>query len=201
PLTPCRGGHGLVVNLKAAHAKNLPSRETAYPIADPDLARERRAGDDQPMSLQEEDPVYRQSEVPGRRLLLTALENLCNARSDLVQPLSGDGREPNDRRALQGCSCRQDLDFLLDLGDSRVGRQIDLRDYEDRAVDPEQVEDVQVFLGLRHHAVVGCDGEEHEVDAVGSREHVADEALVSWNIDDSGARAAGKVQVREAQVD
>ena len=58
-----------------------------------------------------------------------------------------------------------------------------------------------MLLGLRHDAVVGGDREEDEVDAVRAGEHVADEALVPGHVDDAGARAAGEVQVGEAQVD
>ena len=60
---------------------------------------------------------------------------------------------------------------------------------EDAAPHAEQVQDVEVLLGLRHHAVVGGDGEQHEVDAVRAGEHVADEALVAGHVDDADARA------------
>ncbi len=58
-----------------------------------------------------------------------------------------------------------------------------------------------MLLGLGHHAVVGCDGEQHEVDAVGAGEHVADEALVAGDVDDAGASAVGQREVGEAEVD
>ena len=58
-----------------------------------------------------------------------------------------------------------------------------------------------MLLGLRHHAIVGGDREEHEIDAVRPGQHVADEALVPGNIHDAGPRAVGKIQVREPQID
>jgi hypothetical protein len=58
-----------------------------------------------------------------------------------------------------------------------------------------------MLLGLRHHAVVGRDGEEHEVDTVGAGEHVADEALVAGDVDDAGAGAVGEGEVGEAEID
>ena len=58
-----------------------------------------------------------------------------------------------------------------------------------------------MLLGLRHHAVVGCDGEQHEIDAVRAGEHVADEALVAGDVDDTGAGAVGQREVGEAEVD
>ena len=58
-----------------------------------------------------------------------------------------------------------------------------------------------MLLALGHHAVVGGDGEEHEVDAVGAGEHVADEALVAGDVDDAGAGAVGQGEVGEAEID
>src|ERR1700674_1514819 len=63
------------------------------------------------------------------------------------------------------------------------------------------MEDVEMLLGLRHHAVVGGDGEEYEVDAVRAGEHVADEALVPGDVDDAGAGIVGKGEVGEAEID
>ena len=58
-----------------------------------------------------------------------------------------------------------------------------------------------MLLGLRHHAVVGCDGEQHQIDAVRAGEHVADEALVAGDVDDTGAGAVGQREVGEAEID
>ncbi len=49
-----------------------------------------------------------------------------------------------------------------------------------------------MLLALRHHAVVGRDREEHQVDAMRARQHVADEALMAGNVDDPRARAVGQ---------
>ncbi len=85
--------------------------------------------------------------------------------------------------------------------DARGVGEVGLGDDEDAAARAEQMEDVEMLLGLRHHAVVGGDGEEHEVDAVGAGEHVADEALVAGDVDDAGAGAVGEGEVGEAEID
>ena len=189
------------MNLKAAHAEQLIPWKRANPVAEAELAALRRARDDQAVSLEHEHPIHRQPEVAGRRRFRPAPHDLRDLRAELVQPLTGHERERNDRRVLQRCPGRQDPDLLLDLRDSRRRRQIDLRDHEDRAVDPEQMENVEMLLGLRHHAIVGRDREEHEIEAVRPGQHVSDEALVSRNVDDAGAGAVGKIQVREPQID
>ena len=58
-----------------------------------------------------------------------------------------------------------------------------------------------MLLGLRHHAVVGGDGEQHEVDAVRAGEHVADEALVARDVDDARPGAVREIEVGEAEID
>ena len=79
--------------------------------------------------------------------------------------------------------------------------QIGLGDDEDGASDPEEMKDVQVFDGLRHHAIVGRDREQHQVDAVGAGEHVADETLVPRDVDHARAPAAWQFKRRKAQID
>ena len=54
---------------------------------------------------------------------------------------------------------------------------------------------------LRHHALVGRDDEQHQVDAADARQHVLDEALVAGHVDDPDGQAAGLLEEREAQVD
>ena len=51
-----------------------------------------------------------------------------------------------------------------------------------------------MLLALRHHAVVGRDREQHQVDPVRAGQHVADEALVAGDVDHAGARAVGSVK-------
>ena len=48
---------------------------------------------------------------------------------------------------------------------------------------------LQVLAGLRHHAVVGGDHQQREVDAGDAGEHVAHEALVAGHVDEADARA------------
>ena len=84
---------------------------------------------------------------------------------------------------------------------SRPVGEIDLGERDDSAPGAEQVQDVEVLLGLRHHAVVGGDDEQHEIDAVRAGEHVADEALVPRHVDDAGGAPVAEIEVRESEID
>ena len=89
----------------------------------------------------------------------------------------------------------QDLKFLVDVADSRLRGEVGFRDHEDGASNPEQMQDVEMLLRLRHHAVVGRDGEEHQVDAVGAGEHVPDESLVARHVHDARAGVVRQSQI------
>ena len=50
---------------------------------------------------------------------------------------------------------------------------------------PEQIDDRQMLARLRHHAVVGGDDQQHEIDAGRARQHVVDEPLVARHVDEA----------------
>ena len=80
--------------------------------------------------------------------------------------------------------------------------EVALGQRDDAARDAEQVEDREVLARLRHHAFVGGDDEQREVDAADAGEHVLDEALVAGHVDDADLlRRSGSVQPGEAEVD
>ena len=45
--------------------------------------------------------------------------------------------------------------------------------------------DIQMLLSLRHDAVVGGDGEQDEINAMGPRQHVLDKTLVTGHVDNA----------------
>ena len=67
--------------------------------------------------------------------------------------------------------------------------------------DAEQVDDRQMLARLGHHAFVGGDHEQREVDAADAREHVLDETLVSRHVDDADLFPAREREPGEAEVD
>jgi hypothetical protein len=61
--------------------------------------------------------------------------------------------------------------------------------------------DREVLARLRHHALVGGDHEQHEVDAGRAGHHRAHEALVARHVDEAEAQPAAEVERREAELD
>ncbi len=68
-------------------------------------------------------------------------------------------------------------------------------------LDAEQVDDRQMLARLRHHAVVGGDDQQHEVDAGRAGQHVVDEALVARHVDEAEHAAVRRRQIGEAEID
>jgi hypothetical protein len=58
-----------------------------------------------------------------------------------------------------------------------------------------------MFFGLRHHSFVGSDDEQGQVYSAYAGQHILDEMLMPWYIDDTYLPAAGQLQPGEAEVD
>ena len=83
--------------------------------------------------------------------------------------------------------------------------EIDLGQRDDPAPDAEQIDDREVLARLRHHAVVGRDDQQHEVDAGRAGQHVVHELLVPGHVDEAersrrpasaGRRSRGRSRCR-----
>src|SRR5690606_34727972 len=68
-------------------------------------------------------------------------------------------------------------------------------------VDAQEIEDLQVFLGLGHPAFVGRDHKQHQPDAANTGQHIADEAVVTRHVHDARFPARGQRQPGKSEVD
>ena len=77
---------------------------------------------------------------------------------------------------------------------------VDLVEHDDPARKAEQREDLQVFAGLRHHAVVHGDDQHGELARGDAGDHVVDEAVVAGDVHeaDAGGIRVAQVCVGEA---
>ena len=57
-----------------------------------------------------------------------------------------------------------------------------------------------MLFGLRHNAVVGGDGKQHEIDAVRAGEHILDKALVAGHVDDARRSTVRQIEMGETAV-
>ena len=82
-----------------------------------------------------------------------------------------------------------------------VVNDVALREGHDPALDAEDSQDREVLARLRHDAFVERDDEQDRVHRADPREHVADEVLMSRDIDDAHVRSAREDKPRESEVD
>ena len=189
------------MDLNAAHAELLAAGNRVHVLAGPHLAGQGGAGDNDAMSLEHEHPVHRQAKEAAGGRPVDTLQEVEDACPHILQTRFRNRREVHHRRSFQSGLERQDLDLLFHLPDSRLGHQVHLGDDEQGGAHAQEMDDVQVLLGLRHDAVVRGHREEHQIDAVGAGQHVADEALVAGHVDDARLGAVRQRQVGEPQVD
>ena len=94
---------------------------------------------------------------------------------------------------------------MCDFGGDRfatLGRhEIDFGQRHKAMIDAEQIDDGEMLARLRHHAVVGSDDQQDEVDAAGPCQHVVNELLVTWNVHEAQYGAFGRGQIGETEID
>jgi len=123
----------------------------------------------------------------------------CGAQG--VDAIAADAGNRKDRCAGQWPGGQQVFDLLFNFGDALLLDAVDLGQRYQRATDAEQLDDGQVFAGLRHDAIVSGDHQQHAVDAAGAGQHVVYETLVARHVDKAGEAAFTEVGVDVAEVD
>ncbi len=92
-------------------------------------------------------------------------------------------------------------DLALDQLVPHLVDEVDLGERDHAVPDVEQVDDLQVLSGLRHDAFVCGHDQQHHVDPVRARKHVADESRMARNVDDADLAPAREAHVGEAEID
>jgi len=132
---------------------------------------------------------------------LRGFDRLADRGAQFRNPLAGQRRNGHHGRIDQRRIGEERGDLLpgerceIGLGG------IDLGQGHDPAIDPEQFTDCDVFARLGHHAFVGRDDEQHEIDPRSPRHHGSDEPFVTGHVDDTHAAAVVEVEGRKAQAD
>ena len=196
---PARGAlDGLVVDLDAAHA-HAARRAAAATSTSPrrDRARPQRAGDDRARAADGERRgrrAARGSPPPSPRGRAGARRRASSAARSSSTPVAGARRARHDLDAAAAARAA-----------SRSARAGSARSAFVTATTPSSTPSAAQHRGvlarLGHHAVVGGDDHQVEVDAGRPGDHRAHEALVAGHVDDRQPRARGQRERREAELD
>ena len=191
-----------VLRVDRAHARREAGRADGHVVADVDVARQHRAGDDGAGARQRERSGRpRGGSGPARRApsTLAAAANRRSRSASMPSPVTDEtGRMSAPASPVPSSAFAISA---VDLGAPLGRREIGLGQRDDAARDAEQVDDRQMLARLRHHAVVGGDDQQHEVDAGRAGQHVVHEPLVPGHVDEAEHRAVRRRQVGEAEID
>ncbi len=159
-------------------------------VADRDPTGVRRAGDDGAGAGEREDAIDRQ---PKAGAVVDAgagrSRGVDQQRAHAVDAGAAHGRRDDQRRSRERRSLGQLARRAADLVDALAADAIGLGDDDRTAPHAEQAEHGEVLARLRHHAVVGGDEQQREVDAGRAREHGAHQPLVAGHVDEADALA------------
>ena len=190
-----------VLRVDRANPRRQPRRRDRDAVIDRDRARQHGAGHHRAGAGQRERTVHRQPEtaVGGTRTELA--RDLQQLRAQCRNAFAGRNGDGNDARRGEPGRLQYVGNFLRDLLLPRDIDQIGLGQRDNAAFDVEQVDDGEVFAGLRLDAVIGGNHQHHEIDAGGPRQHVVDEAFMAGHIDEAEHRTVGIRQIGEAEID
>ena len=196
-----RALHGISMRLKAAGAGPVPCRKNLELVPHYQSTRYDRPRHDRTEAVPREDAVHGHAEQALRRTDGRPLRQGEEGRTQLVEPGPRTGGDTQDGSLLQERAGHELARLHLGEGLRLRVRQVALGEDDEAAGDPEQPADREVLAGLGHDRLVGGHHEEDGVQAVGPREHVADEALVAGDVHEGHDRGAAEGEVGEAQVD
>src|SRR2546428_1847161 len=145
--------------------------------------------------------IDREPRPPDVSLRLDRVKDRVDGRHQLAHPLTRDRRNALDHGSVQRCVLEGVAHLALDQLIPDLVDEVDLGQRYQAMADLQQVDDLEVFPGLRHDALIRGHDEDDRIDSLGAGEHVADEARMSGHIHDSDLAPAGQAQVGEAEVD
>src|SRR5210317_323386 len=194
PLTRPGNFSLFTVDLDFAHTHCLTGRHDFDGVADLDAARQQGAGDHRTEPADREVPVDRQtgwSVFVARRQLF---ENFLNGLLQVVDSVT-----LYRRNAAAGClfkksSGQRFADLLFDDIDPVFFGQVTLGQNQDTARDLQQLQDLQMFPGLRHDPFVDIDDQQDQVDAADTGKHVMDELFMARYVDHADHAAVSQLE-------
>src|SRR5215213_3684372 len=166
-------------------------------VARPYLPAPQRPRHHDPDALEHERAVHGQPRQTSTPPVSRTGDHRIERQQQVLDTLAGFAADM-DHWNIQSPGLQQFLDLQGRQFYGLFVHRIGFRECEGPLFDTEESQDVQVFSGLGHDAVVGGDDEQECIDPRRSRDHVLDEALVPRHVDQARPPTAWKVQLRVA---
>ena len=128
------------------------------------------------------------------------VQDFVDGGFEFVHAVAGVGRHRGHLAAGKGGILQHVLNFRLDQLHQFVVNQVGFRDDYQAPADAEQVQYRQVFPRLGHHALVGGDNQQGQVDCADAGQHILDEPFVARDVNDADFAPAGQGHPGKAEV-
>src|SRR5438270_10990879 len=191
----------LAVTLQAADAGPQPTRLDLQLLAQVQLTVDQRASHHRAEARDGEHAIDRQTRPAGIGPRALSGQQVLDDVDEVVESDPRRGRARHHRDAPQRSGTQKLFHVGLDQVEPLVVDQVALGQGDHAVRDAQQVEYGDVLAGLGHHAFVGGDHQQGDVDSAYAGEHVVDEALVAGHVDDRHFDPIRQPQPGEAEVD
>ena len=175
----------LSVDLDAPHSGYASARKHFKFVTYRNGAAPKRSRDDCACAFDCENAVDRQASAVGSFLALRCFRCPVKRRLQVVEPLSRAARYGNDLGFLVGSTRKATFHLIDHEFDPFVVNEVDFRERDDERGDAQKLKHGQVLGCLGHDSIVSCDAQECHVYAGRARDHLADELLVTGNVDNA----------------
>ncbi|MNJ48506.1 hypothetical protein D3C77_437010 [compost metagenome] len=198
---PCLG-HRLVLGMQPAYPHRLSSLAQEQSVTQLHLAIERGPGDHNTGTGHRESAVDGQAKTAAAAARADLTLGIDQGLAQGIDALAGDAGQRELPSAGIGPGLQQATDLRLDLADPTRLDAIALADSHQQPGDTQQLNNRQVFAGLRHHPVIRGHHQHHQIDTLGTGQHVVDKPLVARYVDETGQRCPRlQAGIAIAQVD
>ncbi len=188
--------------LDAPYTRTLPRRINRNSGIAIDCAAPHSSGDNGPRSLHRERAIHGHAEkIIGGSEPSASDRCIADGTSKLRQAKAGSCRHRNDGAEREMRFGEQSSNVIHDKRQPFSRDQVAFRECDNHGRYIEKRQDLQVLARLRHHALVGGNNEQRDVDAAGACEHRPNKCLVARYVDDSNRSNAFDVERREPEID
>jgi hypothetical protein len=191
----------LAVDVDAPHAHAAAFRQDDQLVAGADGALEERSRNDGTEPLARKGAVNGEARRPVQRPVRGFIQHAVEGGNQGVESRSGDGADRHDRRAGEEGSGHGGGYVFTGEGEHVGVHDVRFRQCDESPLDAEQFKDGQVFARLRHYPFVGGDDQKRDVNADHAGDHLADEPLVSRDVDEAHPLAAGQGEMSVTRLD
>ena len=192
---------GLAIDLQATHAKAAAGGIKLHFLLARQSAGHEGSGHDGAEAFHRKCAVDRESKPPGGVLLAHFPRGGGERGAKFVDTRAGGGADGDFRCVREEGTGEKFIHFkphqFEQIGIGKVG----LRERDNAGLHSQHTADFEVLARLGLDGFIRRDHEQHHIDACGTRQHIANEALVAGHVDEAETGVLRKLKVSETEVD